>query len=41
MSMKLEVKVKDGDFLIDAAIEVKDGVMIVTPVKALSKEKQA
>lgn len=32
MSMKLEVKVNDGGFLIDATMEVKDGVMIVTPV---------
>lgn len=40
MSMKLEVKVNDGGFLIDATMEVKDGVMLVTPVKALSKEEE-
>ena len=38
--MKLEVKVNDGGFLIDATMELKDGVMIVTPVKALSKEEE-
>lgn len=40
MSMKLEVKVNDGGFLIDATMELKDGVMLVTPVKALSKEEE-
>ena len=40
MSMKLEVKVNDGGFLIDATMEVKDGVILVTPVKALSKEEE-
>ena len=38
--MKLEVKVNDGGFLIDAAIEVKDGVMIVTPKAPLSKKEE-
>lgn len=38
--MKLEVKVDDGGFLIDATMEVKDGVMLITPVKALSKEEE-
>ena len=40
MSMKLEVKVNDGGFLIDATMEVKDGVMIVTPKAPLSKEEE-
>ena len=38
--MKLEVKVNDGGFLIDATMEVKDGVMIVTPTAPLSKEEE-
>lgn len=38
--MKLEVKVNDGGFLIDATMEVKDGVILITPVKALSKEEE-
>ena len=40
MSMKFEVKVNDGGFLIDATMEVKDGVILITPVKALSEEEE-
>ena len=38
MSMKFEVKVNDGGFLIDATMELKDGLMIVTPKAPLSKK---
>ena len=40
MSMKFEVKVNDGGFLIDATMEVKDGLMIVTPKAPLSKKEE-
>lgn len=40
MSMKLEVKVNDGGFLIDATMEVKDGVILVTPKAPLSKRQE-
>lgn len=38
MSMKLEVKVNDGGFLIDATMEVKDGVILITPKAPLSNK---
>lgn len=35
--MSMEVKVKDGDMLIDATVEVENGVMLITPKAPLSK----
>lgn len=40
MSMKLEVKVDDGGFLIDATMEVKNGVILITPKAPLSKKEE-
>lgn len=36
--MKLEVKVNDGGFLIDATMEVKDSVILITQKAPLSKK---
>lgn len=38
--MNMEVKVKDGDMLIDATVEVVDGVMLITPKAPLSKKEE-
>ena len=38
--MSMEVKVKDGDMLIDATVEVANGVMLITPKAPLSKKEE-
>lgn len=35
----MEVKIKDGDMLIDATVEVENGVMLITPKAPLSKRE--
>lgn len=37
--MSMEVKIKDGDMLIDATVEVENGVMLITPKAPLSKRE--
>lgn len=38
--MSMEVKIKDGDMLIDATVEVENGVMLITPKAPLSKREE-
>ena len=38
--MSMEVKIKDGDILIDATVEVENGVMLITPKAPLSKREE-
>lgn len=38
--MSMEVKIKDGDMLIDATVEVENGVMLINPKAPLSKREE-
>ena len=38
--MSMEVKIKDGDMLIDATVEVENGVMLIIPKAPLSKKEK-